>query len=406
MAHYSSSGLSFDPSPAAAASASTSNLTPKIWDKILHEQVQNKSFWKNMIGKDKGGEGSLDKSISNYPIVQKTDLKKSSGDKVVLGLVKAVNLADETTVTYLNYGKVTGQELIDAESGLTFYYADVPVTLYRDGVLIENEMSVQRSPFDLYKIATDGLANKMAHYRDSGFFFAFYAKYDPALVRSGYTSVAHPNLLYGKNKTALTEVDSNDPLDTDLLERIAVYGKVNNINPVTGLNGLGYGLIVHPFGVKTLRADSIWKDAQQGAAARGSSNDIFTGNVGTYAGITVLEDNRISTAKTYASISISTYEMSSISAATMGNIAATDARMNILIGANAMAEAFAKETFVRRRKEDDYGEKAGFGSGFIRGAMRADFLPDMASSTTAVNQSSAICYTYSPSPIGNFSSIW
>ena len=406
MAHYSSSGLSFLPGPGHTAAATTSALTPKIWDKILHEQVQNKSFWKNMTGKDKAGEGSLDNDISNFPIVQKTDLKKSSGDRIRVGLVKAVNLTDETTFTYWNYGKVTGQELIDAESSLTFYYQSVPVALYRDGVLIENEMSFQNSPFDLQKVAVDALSNKLNYYRDSGFFSAFYAKYSPEVVRTlaSASSVAHPNMLYGKNKTALTEVDSNDLVDCDLLERLAVYQKINHIAPI-GDGQLMF--IVHPYGTKTLRADSAWFDAQKGAAPRSKENAIFTGEVGNYAGIHLFEDTRISSAKEYGSLTITTYAVASaFTASSMGNIAATDARMNLLIGANAMTEAFAKETFMRRRKEDDYGEKSGFGGGFIRGAMRADYLPDMSSSTTAVNQSSAVIYSYSPSPIGNVSAIW
>jgi len=404
MALYSSSGLDFKISPAGGASASASNLTPKIWDKVLHEQIQNKSFWKSMIGKDKGGEGSLLSDVTNYPIVQKTDLKKASGDKIVVGLRKAVNLSDETAYAYWNYGKVTGQELVDNEASITFYYMNVPVTLYRDGVIIENEMSLQRSPYDLFKLATDALGDKMAHFRDTSFFHAFYAKYDAALIRSGdVTSVSHPNNLYGKNKTALTEVDATDLVDCDLLERIAVYQKINNIAGTKD----GLGLIVHPYGTKTLRADTLWQDAQQGAAPRSKENDIFTGKVGVYAGINVLEDNRISSEKLYNNLTVTTYAVASeFTAATMGNVAATDCRMNILIGANAMTEAFAKETFMRRRKEDDYGELSGFGAGFIRGAMRADWLPDMSSSTTAVNQSSAIVHSYSPSPIGNVSSIW
>lgn len=404
---YSSNGYVQQPFGNSAATTS-SFLTPLVWNKILHEQVQNKLFWKDMIGKDKGGEGSIESDVLNSPIVEKTDLRKESGDTITMGLVKQPNLADETTITYMNYGKVNSQQLVDNEASLTFYYLRVPVAHFRDAILIQSgKMTDQRSPYALMSQATSLLSTRLAKVKDDGVFTAFYAGYSFNVWRGNdLTGVAHPNNLYGKNKSALTDVDANDVVDTDLLERLAVFGKVNNIGPVS-IEGSGcYGFTVHPYGMKTLRADSLWKDAAQLALPRSKENPIFTRADGKYSNIYVMEDNRVSTAKNYA-VASSSNSIGAISASTVGSgISATDVRMNIFFGANAIARGVAQEEYMARRKEDDYGNMVGFGGGYIYGDRRADWAPDQSSSTTAVNQSSAIIWSHSPNPNSNVSSIW
>jgi hypothetical protein len=391
--------------PSAAA---TSNfLTASAWNKILHEKTQNKRFWKSMIGKDKGGEGSIDEDLANYPIVEKTDLVKDSGDTIVMGLVKQARNADETTITYMNYGKTGSYQLVDNEAKPTFYYVHVPIALYRDALAAMNGMSKKRSPYDQVKLNVDMVSTQMAKWLDDGIFTTFYSGYSPNVWRQyAKTGVAHPNLIYGKNKSAITDVDSNDVLDSDMLERLGTLVKVNNISPVIIDGQEAHGLIVHPYGMKTLRADSLVKDAWSLALPSGKSNPIFTraGNQ-RYAGIYVMEDNRISTAKDYA-VAASADTIGTISAPTLGDgITSTDVRMNILIGANAIARGWGQETTMAKRTETDYGMIDGTAAIVIYGDRRADYALAESATTTVYNQSSAIVYTHSVNPNSNVSSI-
>lgn len=386
--------------------SSTSSVTKKLWDSLLHKQVQAKLFWKDMIGKDKGGEDSIEADSINYPIVEKTDLRKSRGDNITLQLHKVLVSGDETAAAYLDAGMTGTQQLVDNEAKLSAYYMDVPVDLYRHGFLIQGEMAEQRNPADLQKSGNEALSVHLAKRLDDGIFIAFYGKFSPNVWRGGSkTGVAHPNRIFGKNKAALTDVDANDVLDTDVLERVAVALVVNKIAPVSFEGEASYGLCVHPYGMKTLRADSNWKDAVQLALPRSAKNPIFTRADGQrYAGIYVMEDPRISTEKLWTNAA-SSNAISTVNAATVGaGMTATDIRMNVVFGSNAIGRAFAKESFIRRRKEDDYGNLIGFGGGYIYGDIRADWTPD--GGGTAVNQSSFLLSTYSPNPSSNVSAIW
>ena len=381
------------------------NLVKKTWDTLLHEQVQNKLFWRDMIGADKGGEGSIDTQVSNFPVVEKTQLGKEAGDQITMGLVTNLGGDEYTAATGYDIGKSSTDQLVDNEGSLTFYYLLVKIGHHREGVLNKGKLTQKRSPFQLMQTATDLLSTQLAKYKDDGLFYTFYAGYSPSAIRElNLTTVTHPNMAYGKNKAALTDVDTADVVDTDLLERLGVLVKVQNINPVMIDGKKCHGLIVHPYGMKTLRADSAWQDSNRQALPRGEGNPIFTRADGRYANIYVMEDNRVSVARVFGSVTASSHAIGALAAATT-TITSTDVRMNILFGANAIARAVGVNEYMADRKEDDYGNLKGIAGGYVYGDRRADWLDDAASGTTK-NQSSFIVYTSSPNPNSNISSIW
>lgn len=394
----------------AAYTQGTSNqLTPKRWDTLLHEQVQNKSFFKNMIGKDKGGEGSLDDEVANKPIVEKTQLGKESGDQITMGLIRQTYTGDS-----FNKGVTANEALVDAEQSLVFHNLAVKIAHQRDGVLVQGKLTLKRSPFDLLAEAKNRLSNTLSKILDDSLFFAIYGGYSPNVFRELGTSVAaptaHPNSVFGKDRSALTAVDSTDVVDTDMLERIAVAVKENNINPIMYKGKETYGFIIHPRGKRTLRADSHWVDANAFGLPRGDENPIFSWAEGEWAGIYVMVSNKIDTARNYAGLTVaSSPTQITLSAATVGSgVAATDLRMNILLGANAVARAYSLESYMARRKEDDYENKFGFGGGFIYGDRRADWAlaQDSGSDGAVSNQSSLVVYSYSPNVNANLSAVW
>ena len=399
----------------ASYTQGTSNqLTKKVWDGLLHESVQDKQFFKGMIGKDKAGEGSIDSQVVNFPIVQKTQLGKEAGDQITMGLVKALVQGD----TY-NAGKTGNEALVDNELGMTFHNAKVKIAHYRNGVLVEGKMTEQRSPFQLRTTAKGLLSEHLAKVLDDSIFPTFYMGYSPNVVRelgaSTAAPAAHPNIVYGKNKSALTDVTAADVVDTLMLENLAVAVIESNINPIRVDGYDTFLFAVHPRGMKTLRADSAWVDANKQGMPRGAENPIFSRASGRWGNIYVMETNKVGTAKTWSAATVTGSGtgadpyLLSISDATVGSgVAATDVRMNVLIGANSIARAFALESYMERRKEDDYGNKIGFGGGFLYGDRRADWYlaADSGTDGTVKNQSSILVYSHSPNPNSNFSGVW
>lgn len=391
--------------------------TKKLWDSLLHEQVQNKSLFKNLTGKDKAGENSIDESVANYPIIEKTQLGKEQGDQITMGLVKNLYTTDGSIgssnyVLNANAGKTGNTQLVDNEDTLTFYNLKVKIAHQRAGVLIQGKMAEQRSPYDLRKTAKDLLSTSLSKIQDDGLMFALYSGFSPNVFRELGHAVAvptaHPNIIFGKDKSALTGVDQSDVFDTDTLERVAVSMKFNNINPCRWEGGEDLLIIVHPFAYKTLRADSLYQASVGRARERGEGNPLFTGAEHAWAGLYIMQSNKVEVAMNYAGLTVSA-DVITLGAATMGaGIVNTDVRMNVVLGANAVARAYGLESYMVRRKEDDYENLIGFGGGYIYGDKRADFALSADSGTDGAvkNQSSAILYTHSPNPNSNFSRIW
>lgn len=368
----------------------------KVWDSLLHEAVVNKSAFKGLIGRDKGGEGALESETVNSPIVEKTQLSKESGDQITMNLVAS----GITAATEYNGGKSGSTQLVDAEDSLSVYNTKVKIAHQRFGVEIDGKMTQQRLPFDVVNAAKANLSQKMASFQDSGLFFAIYSGYSPNVLRELGTTAAdptdHPNRIFGKGQSAITGVTANDVVDTDLLDILRVFWELRNINPIR-VDGEPYALFyVSPYGGRTLRRDSLWQDANINGMSRGDKNPVFQNALGIWGGIVVKESNKVSTAKDYNGLTVSN-DAITLSAATMGSgITATDVYMNVLLGANAVARAYGMKSYLVRRKEDDYENIMGFGGGFIYGDKRADWAlsQDSGSDGSIVNQSSAVVYAH------------
>ena len=378
----------------------------KLWDTLLHEQTQSQLFFKDMIGKDKGGEGSLDNQMSNFPIVEKTDLKKDSGDTVTMSLIRQL-----TTSAFYNDGKSGNKQLMDAEETLSLYTTKVSVAHWRNAVVINGKQTFQKSPFNLRKEAKSLLSANIAKQLDEGLFFALYWGYSPNVIRElGYAVTLEKlplNNIYGKNQANYASLSSQDTLDTTLLEICSTVVLENNINPIQYEGKNCHLLICHPRGMKTLRADSLYQDAQIGGMPRSKDNPMFSRASGRWGNIFVAEHNSIQDG-TYLGTLTDSSDVITLSAPTaptgIGNN--TDVRANLLIGANAVARAVALPEYMEMRKEDDYGNIAGFGGGLIYGDRRADYDIDDGSGGTYKNQSSVCVTTYSPAVASNFTAIW
>jgi len=383
-------------------------LVRKAWNATLHEEVQNKSFFKNMVGRDKGGEGSLSSAGSGFPIVEKTDLKKAAGDNITVGLARALYYGGPGDSASYNAGKVASQQLVDNEDDLVFHELQVKIALQRQAVLIENAFETeQRSPYALRKVAVDMLSSSLAKALDDNTFFALWAGYSPNVFRSLGTSVAAAtqiNQIYGKGRSAFTGLTVNDKLGAELIDTVASWVMTNNIQPI---NGDKHIMIVHPNDWFHARRDSAFVDGLQSADVRGDENRMFTGSLGKWGGIHVMTSNKVVTALNFDGLSVGSNEITLSAETTLpAGITAAQIRMPLLLGAGAIARGYGKESFMVRRKEDDYENLVGFGGGYVYGDRRADWEIDDGTGTTFVNQSSACIYTYAPAAGGTMPSTW
>jgi len=314
-----------------------------------------------------------------------------------MSLVKQLNGGS----SWYNTGKTGNVQLVDAEQSMTFHNIKVLIGHYRDAVSILGKTTLQRTPFSLVTKAKDLLSTKLASQMDKGVFYTLYSGHSPNIHRElGTTAVpaaAHPNIMYGKGQSALTGVGPSDLFDTDLLEREAAFVAIENINPIMVDGEPHFIHFCHPLDMKNLRADSLWQDANINGMGRGADNPMFSGAKGMWAGIVVKTSNNVDTAKTYSALTVSNDSIT-LSAATVTGTA-TDFRMNVLLGANAIARGFGHESYMERRKEDDYGNIMAWGGGYIYGDRRADWAVNADSGTdgATTNQSSCLVYTYAPS---------
>jgi len=382
-------------------------LTRKIWDKILHQRVQNKIFFKRFIGADSGHEGNIYDTTTAMPIVLKNDLERQPGDLITMQLIN--NIANDPGTS-----GVTGTEVLGGnEEELSFGYLKVPIDLFRKAVLIKGMMSFQRTPIALMNEAISQLSDSGAQVIDNNIFKTFYSGSSYNLYRSlGLTSVPpknHPNIIFGSiNNTTLSQLTSTMNFTTSLLEDLRVYVQVNNLNPVMVDGEPYFPVIIHPSQGKSLRESNGWLQAMQWAWERGKQNPIFQGSIGVYAGFIFFESNKIETVKNYAKITVSGTP-ATVSESTATTFTGTDpdgARFNgldasvtqsrihgaIVLGAHSVGWAYGRQWEQVRRKEDDYEELFGTGIRSIFGMKRADWTDVDAG--TVYNQSSVIVYTY------------
>lgn len=353
-------------------------LTVQMWDKIVHAETQNQIFFQRegLIAEDKDELKNLIKPPSFAPIMKKTQLGKGHGDTIHMGLAKALSVSSSA-------GKTGVNTLKDNEQSLTLYDMAVYIDLWRQGIKITGTMAEQRRPFakSLSGVAVSVLRAWMTQTIDFDMFYALYNGFSVHVVAeyTNVSAVTHPNIKYAGDASSDAGLDSADLFNTTVIERMSAWARANNIQPITSDGFEGYVIVVHPYQTKTLREDSIWREAQQNANIRGSKNPIFNGpaTLGKYADIVVKESNRIE------------------AVGTTGDNAKK--RKALLLGGHAMAYAIGREAWLAPREDKDYGIIDGWAVNTIWGNARADWVSDDGNSTK-LNQSSAEIHTWAEDP--------
>ena len=416
-------------------STTKSKLSRQIWDNLLHEKVRNKIFFRNFIGEDKGGEGSIWESATIPPIVEKNEFGREPGDLMTIGIIKHMDVNPETS------GVVGDEVLIGREKNFDFGHQQIVIDLFREAVGVNAGMNLRRTAFDLVNIALKQLSDFASIYWDLEIFNAFYAGYSYNLLRSlsgvifpvdsdgYYTSIAptHINTFWGEvGNTTPQALTTSHTFNVDLIEDLRIWVEENNIVPVKYDGELTWLLIIHPRQEKQLRQDPNWRQAVLYAKERASAWDhpLFKNMDYWWGGFAIFVSNHIKTAKYYGLVTIggnkyglrsqvqtiNGYPYKIINSSNAGvpsidgeslalkpPITADKVRGAMLLGGHSVMIANGSQWSSERRKEDDYGKFLGFAIQKIFGMKRSDWIDTInQSGGTPFNQSSAVIYTYSP----------
>ena len=308
-------------------------ITPALTKKAFGKQLWKEAKVENFFGRFTG-------TGPNAIIETKPDLKKEKGDKITTGLM--MKLTGEG---------VTGENMLEGnEEKIIFLDFSVEVNQIRNAVRLAGSMQEQKAAYDLRAAAKESLKVWLAEKNERDTFKALTD--NPTANR----------VIYAGGRKAENQITAGDKFSAEMISaarRRAMLAKPK-IRP-TNVNGKNYYvMIIDSYQARDLKNDVKWINAQKDANIRGLENPIFTGALGLYDGVVVHEHENVIRTATGATTG------SGDSAVTV------EVGHALLLGAQAAIFAVAQEPNWKE-KDFDYGDKAGFATGMIRGIEKAKF---------------------------------
>ena len=309
--------------------ATTHNLTVEAWEASLYKKYQENTFF----GKFKGiGQGSV--------VQVKRQLEKTVGDAITFGLSDSIRGTAGVTGNTPLEGHDGSSYVVNNEA-MVFNDQRVVIDQVRQSIKIAGQMDEKRVAFNLREEAKDKLTDWMGYNEDQAIFTAI--KTCDEIGGTGSTL----DTLFGTTHTALTYDSIVD------MKKEALYPTTNNvaggasttrkIEPIRVDNGIEvYVLGVNPADAASFRKSTDFKNFNQHADLRGSTNALFTGALGVFNNVVIHEHSSFTAGKP------------------------------VLMGANAVFLAYGKE-IMYGEKMFDYDNQVGFMIGSIRGVALAKF---------------------------------
>lgn len=337
-----------------ADTATSTRLRVQQWDDDFFTEYVRESRFKTYMGTDE-----------NSIIQVKEDLMKKRGDRLTYNLVNRLT----------NTG-VTGSNTLEGnEENLSQRAHLLTVNKLRNGVRVA-EMEEFKSAIDLRDAARSQLKVWIAEKtRDQvvsslGAIQTAYGTQKAyadatAAERNAWIVDNSDRVLFGAAtsnysatySTALANCDTtNDllsPANISLMKRLAQAASPK-IRPImTKGDEEWYVLFAGPLGMKALKADSTFSQANRDARDRGKDNPIFKGADYVWDGVIIREIPEITN---------------------LGTVGAASARVEqaFLCGAQALGIGWGKRT-ASKTKEFDYGDKYGVAIEEIRGIEKLHF---------------------------------
>lgn len=325
-------------------------LAVKAWAKKLFAEALKQTRFAQFKGS----------SSSNSLVSLRTELSKSAGDKVTIGL----------RMQLLGRG-VTGDTTLEGEEEPLSTFSDaVFIDQLRHAVRSSGKMSEQRVLFDVRTEAKDGLRDWLADRFDTALFNQLCGATTQQTQANATTSTAVDNA-YSGNQAAIAPSASQlfvcsaalDTTEASLsatttfslkladIDRAVAKGKTSTpvVRPLNYGGEQQYVMFIHPLQTFQLRANTStgqWQDIQKAKLTGGliADNPLVTGMLGVYNNVMLVEDVRVTPVASTVSSS-------------------TSYRRAVFCGAQAAAIAFGQDGGDTKGRwvEEDFDYKNQFG---------------------------------------------
>lgn len=262
-------------------------LAVKTWSrKLFYEALKQTTFAKYM------GEGS------DSMIQVLNDVKKGPGDKITFGLRMQLSGAG-----------IQGDGTLEGnEEALTTYSDSILINQLRHAVRSGGKMSEQRIPFSVREEARMGLQDWWADRIDQSIINQLAGVSGQTDTRyTGNNSTVAPStgrqLFINSNEASEASISTTSTLTLAGIDKCVATAKTATpyIRPIKVSGGGEYYVMhLHPFQVYSLRQTTStggWADIQKAALMGGQlkDNPLFTGALGVYNNVVLVENPRIPT---------------------------------------------------------------------------------------------------------------
>jgi len=320
--------------------------TVKLWSSLTLREALKATLFSRLMGTGKGA------------ILQKmTELEKSAGDQIKYDLLMQMT----------GDGVTGDNRMRDSEEALVYYQDTVNIDQLRNAHLFRR-MSQQRTLHNLRSDAKGNLADW------------FSGKFDSYMFRTlcGDTSLTHgqtataptsEHTLWSGDATSQGTIGANDQFSLADIDYAIEMAKTLTppIRPTEAAGEQMYVMVLHPYSVTDLRLDVAasayftWPDIQMYANKRGLKNPIFTGALGIYNNVVLIEANRIynPTSTVYNNLFLG----AQAGVFAMGG--AYDAIESTRVGKDNLMSWY--------EEKDDYGNEKGISVGSIFGMNKSVF---------------------------------
>lgn len=341
---------------AVTRESDVTDQTPNIWAADLYAQSEKLTFWYRF----EGPEGS------SMPVIRRDDLEKQPGDNVYLDLVMALTGAGLTGDT--NNGLLDGNE-----EKLKFRQTSYSTDAFRHGVRW-SKLGKIRINHRMRNTALNQLKKWLAGKLDDRVFTEF--------TGGGVTTLPTTAQLFANSSANdVNDLVAGDVLTLDMITDIKSTAKVTNrIEPLRMENGEEfYGLVLHDYAALPIKQSADWKQAQREARERSADNPLFTGALGVWDNVILLQSDRVPRTT---------------------NSGAVNYAKNIFIGAQALVRGYAYYPDWTEQYFS-YGEEQGVGTFTVLGEKLVVF--DLSSGGGAADADksaigAAVVFSSAPAP--------
>lgn len=315
---------------------------------------------------------------ANNVVQASRELEKRKGDTETFGLV--TRLAGD--------GVDGDDELEGNEEAMNSYSESVLISQIRNAVRLKGKLDSQKTAYDQLMAAKDVVRIWMKEFIARQIFLKLGGVTNTTLVDTNGVVVGGraawsntPDFIPDADENAgtgnrylcadtsgTTALGAGDTMTLDLVTKAAMRAKLANpkLQPIESGGDSFYVMYLHPIQVRDIRTSSDWKTANQNARERSEKNPVFSGALGFWSGVLLLENEYVP----WLDISVAG---NSFRGAATGTDCAFDCARALLCGRQAALVAEASNPKALVVETFDYKNKDGVAGTFIGGVQKAMF---------------------------------